>query len=139
MFINKIGRYILKNDKFIALSILVLILFLLNVDKQNKLNELLMNKEIIGTYIMGDEKVDAEYFVFDKDNNYYRYKQFQFLENGKYENIHDDLYILKNDSKEYIVYNNEDIYYFNSEQNNVRFYSKIADNSLFINVPDINK
>lgn len=112
---------------------------LFNVDKQNILNELLMNKEIIGTYIMGDEKVDAEYFVFDKDNNYYRYKQFQFLENGQYENIHDDLYILKNDSKEYIVYNNEDIYYFNSEQNNVRFYSKIADNSLFINVPDINK
>lgn len=112
----------------------------MNLEKNSKLNEILINKDIIGTYIMGNELTgDAEYFVFDKDNYYYRYKQSNFIEKGKYEKIHDNVYILKNDLKEYVVHNNEEIYFLNLKQNDVRFYSKIADNSLFINVPDWDK
>ena len=136
---NNTGKYILKNAKYIALIILLLILFLLNVEKQNRLNELLIDKGIQGTYIMGDEMSgDAEYLVFD-ETNYYRYKQFNFLEKGEYENINKNVYILKKEPKEYVVYNKQEIYFFNLKQNSVQFYSKIDDIPLFINVPDRNK
>jgi len=139
MFINKTGEFIFKNAKYIALFILLFILFFLNVEKQNRLNEILINNDIQGTYIMGDEKLgDTEYLVID-ETNYYRYKQFNFMEEGEYENIHKNVYLLKKEPKEYIVYNNQEIYFFNLKQNGVDIYSKIDDNSLFINVPDRNK
>lgn len=138
MFVSNTKEFIFKNAKYISLLTLLVILFFLNVEKQNRLNELLIDKGIKGTYIMGDEMSgDAEYLVFDK-TNYYRYKQFNFLEKGEYENIDKNVYILKKDPKEYVVYNKQEIYFFNFKQNSVHFYTKIEDIPLFINVPDRN-
>nr|WP_312577675.1 hypothetical protein [Sedimentibacter sp.] len=138
MFINETRKYVYKNAKYIALLILLLILFFLNVEKQNRLNELLIDKGIQGTYIMGNEiSGDAEYLVFD-ETNYYRYRQFNFLDKGEYENINRNVYVLKKEPKEYIVYNKQEIYFFNLKQDSVQFYTKIKDVPLFINVPDRN-
>lgn len=130
-FISKAEKYLVKNYKYIILIILILIililiLFILNVEKQ-------VNKNIVGTYIMGEAITgDAEYFVFDNNNYYCRYKQFDVLEEGEYEKIHDNIYVLNNKSKEHIVKNNDEIYYFNQEE--VYFYSRIDDAPIFINV-----
>lgn len=69
------------------------------------------------------------------DGKYYRYKQFESIEEGEYEKIKQNLYVLKNELKEYIVHNNNDIYYFNIKQKEVFIYSKIDDNCILINYP----
>lgn len=137
-FIFTAEGYLLRNYKYIILIILLFILFILNVEKQNKLNYLL-NKDITGTYITGEAiSGDAEYLVFS-DNNYCKYKQFNIIQEGEYEKAHDNVYILNNELKEYIVHSNNEIYYFNLKQNEVFIYRKIADNSLYINVPNTKK
>lgn len=137
-FIFSAEGYLLRNYKYIILIILLFILFILNVEKQNKLNYLL-NKDFTGTYITGEAITgDAEYFVFS-DNNYCKYKQFNIIQEGEYEKAHDNVYILNNELKEYIVHSNNEIYYFNLKQNEVFIYRKIADNSLYINVPNTKK
>lgn len=130
MFINKIAKCIYRNIAYVFLIVLVIVLFFLNLDKQSRLSG-----NMVGTYVMGDEKSeDAEYFVLDKNNNYYRYKQFQFLEEGTYEEIYDNVFALNETENRYIVYNNEEIYYFDSD--GVRSYGRIAEIPLFVNVPD---
>lgn len=120
-FIISAEGYLLRNYKYIILIILLFILFILNVEKQNKLNYLL-NKDITGTYITGEAITgDAEYLVFS-DNNYCKYKQFNIIQEGEYEKAHDNVYILNNELKEYIVHSNNEIYYFNLKQNEVYIY-----------------
>ncbi len=130
-FISKSGKYLARNYKYIILITLILVLFILNLEKQ--INEYQMNKDVVGTYIMGEAVTgNAEYFVFDNNNYYCRYKQFNVIQEGEYEKIHGNVYILNNELKEYIVYSNDEIFYFN--QDDVCFYSRIDDIPLFINV-----
>lgn len=132
--IYKTKKFIFKNITFIIMFILLFISLFSNINKQNELNDIMMNKNITGTYIMGDEKSeDAEYIVFEK-NVYYKYKQFQFLEKNNYENYYNNIYKLKTVPNSYIVHENNEIYFFNLSKNTVNLYSKISDKSLFINV-----
>jgi len=129
--INKKIKYFEKNYKYIILLLLIILLFVINIKTKNALN--VLNKKINGTYMMGEEITgDAEYFVLT-DSKYYRYKQFENIEEGEYEKVKQNLYVLKNGLKEYIVHNSNEIYYFNIKQNEIFIYSKIDDNCIFIN------
>ncbi len=133
--------YLKRNYKYIILITLLTILFILNVEKQGRLNEYQLNKNITGTYISGEAEAitkDVEYFVFS-DNSYCRYKQFNILQEGEYEKAHDNIYVLNNELKEYIVHSNNEIYYFNLKQNDIYIYHKISDHLLYINVTNTEK
>ncbi|WP_312698853.1 hypothetical protein [Sedimentibacter sp.] len=131
--IDIIKKHLRKNYGYIFLLSIIIILIITNVKAKKDLNDL--NKKITGTYIMGEEiSRDAEYFVLT-DKEYYRYKQFENIEEGEYEKIDNNLYVLKNDYEEYFVHNSNEIYYFNIKQNKVQIYSKKSDNSILINIP----
>jgi hypothetical protein len=80
---------------------------------------------------------NTEYFVFSKEGEFYRYKDFQLLDEGIYKKKYDNIYILKSDNiDEYIIYNNERFQFYDRSQNDVLTYLKIADHQLFINMKD---
>lgn len=141
-FISKILSFIIKNIKVIAVTIFILILCFDYVKTKAELNELLMKKDIKGSYATNDVQMpisDNEYFVF-QDGSFYRYKQFELLDKGTYENDYEDIYRLKSDdTDQYVICSNEKVYYYDIERNNISIYYKFADIPTFINVNVDNK
>lgn len=136
-FMPKMLTCILKNAKVIVVTIFILILCFNYVKTKTELNNLLMKKDIKGSYAIQDVQMpisDNEYFVF-QDGSYYRYKQFKLLDKGTYENDYEDIYRLKSDdSDQYVICSNEKVYYYNIEQNNIQIYYKFSDIPTFLNV-----
>lgn len=129
--------FVLKNAKVIGVTIFVLILCFNYVKTKAELNQLLMKKDIKGSYAVQDVQMpisDNEYFVF-QDGNFYRYKQFELLDKGTYKNDYEDIYKLKSgDTDQYVIYSNEKVYYYDVERNNISIYYKFSDMPTFINV-----
>lgn len=132
-YILKGKSYILKNSKTIVLIILLLLSIFYNVKLKNELDKFIQIRNIIGTYQYGNT-FDPEYFVFS-EGEFYRYKQFQLLDKGTYENIYDNVYILKSDNiDEYIIYSNEGFHFYDRKRNNILLYSKISNVPTFVNI-----
>ena len=130
----------MKECKKINLSFVLALIFLLflsiiyNIKLKTQLNEFLIKQNIEGTFIMVEDGYESEYFVFER-GNFYRYKQFELLDNGMYENYYDDIYILEsNNERKYIIFNSKKLYFYDSEQNSVLLYSKISNTPTFINI-----
>lgn len=143
--ISKSLSFILKNTKVILVTIFILILCFNYVKTKAELNKLLMKKDIKGSYSIQDVQMptsDNEYFVF-QDGHFYRYKQFELLDKGTYENDYEDIYKLKsddsNDTEQYVICNNEKVYYYDIERKNIEIYYKFSDIPTFINVNVGNK
>lgn len=61
-------------------------------------------------------------FVRDR---FYRYRQFEILDEGTYEHIYDDVYRLSsNIVDEYIIYTNDKLHYFDREINDILYTLK---------------
>lgn len=143
--ISKSLSFILKNAKVILVTIFILILCFNYVKTKAELNKLLMKKDIKGSYSIQDVQMptsDNEYFVF-QDGRFYRYKQFELLDKGTYENDYEDIYKLKShnsdDIEQYVICNNEKVYYYDIERKNIEIYYKFSDIPTFINVNVDNK
>lgn len=106
-----------------------------SIKLKSQLDEFTIKRNIEGTYIMQTQDMhNSEYFVFLR-GKFYRYKQFEVLDEGTYENIYDSVYILKSDNiDEYIIYSNGKFHFYDRKRNNVLIYSKIDNHALFINV-----
>ncbi|WP_312650435.1 hypothetical protein [Aminipila sp.] len=135
--ISKMLSFVFKNAKVIVVTIFVLILCFNYVKTKAELNQLLMKKDIKGSYAVQDVQMpisDNEYLVF-QDGSFYRYKQFELLDKGTYENDHEDIYKLKSgDTDQYVICSNEKVYYYDLERNNISIYYKFSDMPTFINV-----
>ncbi|MEW9121633.1 MAG: hypothetical protein AB2421_02895 [Thermotaleaceae bacterium] len=128
-------EFISKNITVLILSTLLLVSVSYSIKTKTELDEFLIKKDIKGTYAMQNENInDSEYFVFVKDC-FYRYKQFELLDEGAYENIYDNIFVLKRDNiNEQIIFTNEKIYFFDRERNSISVYSKISNVPTFINI-----
>jgi len=126
--------FISKNSTILVLITLLSVSFFFNIKFKTELDKFLIKENIKGTYIMQVQDIsNSKYLVFTKDK-FYRYKQFEELEEGSYENVYDDIYVLKNDNAdEYIIYSNEKLYSYNRNQNNILIYSKTSSIPMFIN------
>lgn len=135
--ISKIVSFTSKNSKILVLTILLLISAFYNIKLKNELDKFLIKGNIKGTYGTengNQQDPEYEYFVFVK-GNFYRYKQFEMLDEGTYENIYDNIYILKSDNTdEYIIYSNEKFHFYDRKRSDVLAYSKISRAPTFVNV-----
>ncbi|WIV13504.1 hypothetical protein [Proteiniborus sp. MB09-C3] len=135
--ISKIVSFSSKNSKILVLTILLLISAFYNIKLKNELDKFLIKGNIKGTYGIenGNQQYpEYEYFVFIT-GNFYRYKQFEMLDEGTYENIYDNIYILKSDNTdEYIIYSNEKFHFYDRKRSDVLAYSRVSYEPLFVNV-----
>lgn len=132
-FISKVKLYILKNSITIVLFILLLVSIFYNIKLKNQLDGFITIRNIRGTY-QNENVLDPEYFVFS-DGEFYRYKQFQLLDNGTYENIYDNVYIMKSDNiDEYIIYSNDKFHFYDRKNDFVTKYTKISNVPTYINI-----
>jgi hypothetical protein len=140
-FIHDFALFISKNNSTLILVILLLISTSFLIKTKNDLNKYVLNKNIKGTFmsisdISQNQTPDSntQYFVFRK-GKFYRYIQFDIMEEGTYKNIHDNVYILKGDNiDDYIIYTNESFYFYDRKENDVFKFLKISDVPTFINV-----
>jgi len=136
--ISKVILFSSRNYKVLILSILLFLSLLYNFKLKSELDRFLLTSNIWGTYRVensGGPNPDAEYFVFTYNNSYYKYKQFEVLDKGTFENIYDNVYILKSENTdEYIVYSDKRFHFYDRERNTVIPFTKISDNPLFINI-----
>lgn len=131
--ISKARLYVLKNSKSIVLVILLLMSVFYNIKLKSELDGLMAIRNIRGTY-QNENMLDPEYFVFS-DGEFYRYKQFQLLDKGTYENIYDNVYIIKSHNiDEYIVYSNDEFHFYDRANDYVIKYSKISNVPTYINI-----
>jgi len=93
------------------------------------------DSSIIGTYMYGDEK-NGEYLVFQDNERYILYKQFDIISEGSYSS-EDNLYELKeNDvSKNKAIICDDTIYYINND-GNVKAYQRISEVPMLINIKE---
>ncbi|NLY68039.1 MAG: hypothetical protein GX069_10835 [Tissierellia bacterium] len=127
--------FISKNKMPVILIILLLISFYYNFKLKGELDKILTIKNINGTYILENQHIhDPEYFVF-MEGKFYRYKQFQLLDEGTYEKIYDNVYILKSHNiDECIVFCNESFYFYDRSINEILLYSKTSHIPTFMNL-----
>lgn len=124
-------------------------IFSFSVKTKTELNKYTMKKDIRGTFIsisdlskmMRDS--NAQYFVFDGEGKFYKYKQLGVLEKGTYKNTHDDVYLitLKDENGDninyHIVYNtSEHLYFYDNKEDDIFKFSRISDIPAFFNVHD---
>lgn len=134
--VSKFISFLLRNIMMLVLIALLCISICYNIKLKAELDNFLIYKDIKGTYLMqNDDPHNPEYFVFSKEGNFCRYKQFQLLDKGTYENAYDNVYILKsNNLDEYIIYSNDQFHFYDRKQNNIFTYSKVSDHEIFINI-----
>lgn len=133
--------FISKNILILLLVILLLISTSFFIKTKNDLNKYLIKKDIKGTFMsisdISQKQVpdpNVQYFTFIK-GKFYRYIQFELMEEGTYKNIHDNVYILKGDNiDDYVVYTNECFYFYDRKENDVFKFLKTSDVPTFINI-----
>lgn len=131
--ISKVKLYILRNSRIIVLVILLFVSIFFNIKLKSQLDRFTTIRNIRGTY-KNENVPDPEYFVFS-DGEFYRYKQFQLLDKGTYENIYDNVYIIKSDNiDEYIIYSNDKFHFYDRNNDYVIKYSKISNVPTYINI-----
>jgi len=134
-FFLNVKSYVSSNSRTLILTILLFLSVFYSIKLKSQLDEFTIKRNIEGTYIMQTQDMhNSEYFVFLR-GKFYRYKQFEVLDEGTYENIYDSVYILKSDNiDEYIIYSNGKFHFYDRKRNDVLIYSKIDNHALFINV-----
>lgn len=135
--ISKIVSFSSRNSKILVLTILLFLSAIYNIKLKNELDKFLIPGNIKGTYGIengNQQDPEYEYFVF-VTGDFYRYKRSEMLDEGTYENIYDNIYILKSDkTDEYIIYSNEKFHFYDRKRNNILTYSKITREPIFVNV-----
>ncbi|WP_053957328.1 hypothetical protein [Inediibacterium massiliense] len=130
-----------KNIFALILVMLLVILTSCFIKTKTDLNKYIINKNIDGTFMSIDDlsqkqttDPNIQYFTF-KRGKFYRYRQFELMEKGTYENIDDHVYILKGDHiDECIIYTNERFYFYDRKENDVIKFLKVSDVPTFINI-----
>lgn len=123
--------------KSIALLIIIILISLLYIIQlKDEIHSLSSDSFIIGSYISeASENTNSHYLVFDKGNKFYRYKQFELLDEGTYLNYDDDIYLLEGlNDKNWLIKNDDTIYFFDDQRNEINSFTKIKDVPLFINL-----
>lgn len=88
--------------------------------------------QIIGTYITtNDPTLNAEYLVFTREQEFFKYQQFNMQDTGIYE-YYNNIATLNGQKKYKLALSGDNIYFFNQDE--VVTYTKISDVELFVNV-----
>ncbi len=148
---SNLTSFIGKHFLTITLAIAFLMIFSFSVKTKTELNKYTMKKDIRGTFISVSDlsKIppyngpNTQYFVFDREGKFYKYKQLGVLEKGTYKNTHDDVYLisLKDENGDninyHIVYNtSEHLYFYDNKEDDIFKFSRISDIPTFLNVHD---
>lgn len=88
-----------------------------------------------GTYICKDNEHDPIYIVLTSEGEYYKYKQYENVEQSDYI-IEDNGKILLNEpnGREVLLLVDDKIFSINTENNQVDIFNKESSSSMFINV-----
>jgi hypothetical protein len=135
--IYKIKTFIINHFFILVLLLFLILSVFYNINMGNKLSK--YENAIYGTYMRQGQSMDElEYFVFEKDK-FYHYIPFKLLDNGDYNEVHENVYFLKGDKLndfiiKGVIKDNEVIYFRDKNLNNINIYSKISDVPTFINI-----
>ncbi|MDY2959510.1 MAG: hypothetical protein SOR72_01750 [Hornefia sp.] len=104
---------------------------------QHQKNEQLLNN-IVGTYQTKESGENSLYIVFTRDNKYTYYKQFKYIDSGKYKQSKDDKRIydlISGDKKKntQVVLYGENLYRSRSN-NHIQKFIKIDDVPTYLNL-----
>lgn len=131
---SSITSFISKNILAFLICIIIFLLIFYCTTLKIKLDKYTVQKDIRGTFMIVENQMDSEYFVF-MDGVFYRYKQFELLDEGVYEKEYDNVYTLRSKNiDECITYFDEKFYFYDRAKNLIIRFSKIDDIPSFINV-----
>lgn len=119
-----------------VLIVIILISLLYIIQLKDEIHSLSRDGFIIGSYISeASENTNSHYLVFDKGNKFYRYKQFELLDEGTYLDYDDNVYLLEGlNGNNWLTKNDDTIYFFDHQRNDLNSFTKINDVPLFINL-----
>lgn len=141
-------KNMLNNFKWYRIVVIILltvlfIILVISIYSQYKKNEQLLNN-IIGTYQTEENNEKSSYIVFTRDKKYIYYKQFKYIDSGKYKQNKSDkrIYELisknkKNDSQ--VLLYGKKLYRSRIDYINLEKFIKIDDTPTFLNLKHLEK
>lgn len=129
----KFRKYIILGLLAISICInFILYIYILHTNAANG---------IVGTYCSGTGiSGNEQYIVFLREGSYTVYKQFEVLEEGKYESKDASIYILYSEEDALarsVIYNGANIIYMFDMKKQVVQFDRISWDPIFINLPSI--